>query len=48
MKRVVICSGGPIEEVVDFKQLPFMKDETIFIGADRGALYLLEKGIITK
>ncbi|WP_313891307.1 thiamine diphosphokinase [Psychrobacillus sp.] len=45
MTRVVVCSGGPIEEVVDFKQLPFSKEKTIFIGADRGALHLLQKGI---
>ena len=46
MKRVVVCSGGPSKEVVDFKQLPFHADETIFIGADRGALWLLEEGIL--
>lgn len=45
MKRVVVCSGGPSKEVVDFKQLPFHTDEAIFIGADRGALWLLEAGI---
>jgi len=46
MKRVVICSGGPKEEVVDFKQLLFLEDEVFFIGADRGALHLTENGII--
>ncbi|PZX07979.1 thiamine diphosphokinase [Psychrobacillus insolitus] len=46
MKRVVICSGGPKEEVVDFKQLPLLKDEIVFIGADRGAMHLIENGII--
>lgn len=46
MKRVVVCSGGPSKEVVDFKQLPFHTDEAIFIGADRGALGLLEAGIL--
>jgi thiamine pyrophosphokinase len=46
MKRVVICSGGPKEEVVDFKQLLFLEDEVVFIGADRGALHLIENGII--
>lgn len=45
MKRVIVCSGGPVEEVVDFKQLPFSKEDTIFIGADRGALHLLSNGI---
>lgn len=42
----MICSGGPVEEVVDFEQLPFSKETTIFIGADRGALHLLSNGII--
>jgi len=46
MNCVVVCSGGPSKEVVDFKQLPFHRDEVIFIGADRGALYLLEEGIL--
>jgi len=46
MKRVVVCSGGPSKEVVDFKQLPFRTEEVIFIGADRGALQLLEAGIL--
>ena len=46
MKRVVVCSGGPSKEVVDFKQLPFYTNEAIFIGADRGTLRLLEEGIL--
>lgn len=45
MKRVIVCSGGPVEEVVDFEQL-LLEEETIIIGADRGALHLLSKGII--
>ncbi|MFF2752521.1 thiamine diphosphokinase [Psychrobacillus sp. NPDC058041] len=45
MKSVIVCSGAPVEEVVDFKQLPFSKEETVFIGADRGALRLLSNGI---
>ncbi|TQR20880.1 thiamine diphosphokinase [Psychrobacillus vulpis] len=45
MKSVIVCSGGPVEEVVDFKQLPLSKEDTIFIGADRGALHLLASGI---
>ncbi|WP_107942268.1 thiamine diphosphokinase [Metasolibacillus fluoroglycofenilyticus] len=40
----VICSGGPSEELCSFE--PFMDEEdTIFIGADRGAYRLLERGI---
>ena len=46
MKRVFICAGGPIEEVVDLRQLPFLQEETIFIGADRGAYHLLTTDII--
>ncbi|MFJ7970756.1 thiamine diphosphokinase [Psychrobacillus sp. NPDC096389] len=45
MNRVIVCSGGPVEEVVDFEQLPLLEKETVYIGADRGALHLLEKGI---
>lgn len=44
MKYAVICAGGP--EVAELTE--YHKDETVFIGADRGALYLLEKGIIPK
>ncbi|WP_042471819.1 thiamine diphosphokinase [Bacillus ndiopicus] len=41
---VVICSGGPSEELCSFE--PFMKKEdVIFIGADRGAYRLLERGV---
>lgn len=46
MKRVFICAGGPIEEVVDLRHLPFLQEETIFIGADRGAYHLLKANII--
>ena len=46
MKRVIIYSGGPFEEVVDVEQLPFLQEETIFIGADRGAYHLVTNGII--
>ena len=44
MKNAVVCAGGPASEVIDLTKFP--ADETVFIGADRGALYLLEKGII--
>lgn len=40
----VICSGGPSEELCSFE--PFIHEEdVIFIGADRGAYHLLERGI---
>ena len=36
---VAICSGGPIQEVA------FSLTPDVWIGVDRGALYLIEKGI---
>lgn len=43
--KILICSGGPKEELCSFDS--FKKDEEMyFIGADRGALYLLEEGIV--
>ncbi|WP_107839203.1 thiamine diphosphokinase [Metasolibacillus meyeri] len=40
----VICSGGPSEELCSFE--PFInREDVIFIGADRGAYRLLERGI---
>jgi len=44
MKYVIVCAGGPENEIADFAR--YREEETIFIGADRGALYLLERGII--
>lgn len=44
MKLAVVCAGGPITEMIDMTQ--FAGEETVFIGADRGALYLLENGIV--
>jgi len=44
MTLVVVCAGGPKEELCSF--VPFAKKEDVlFIGADRGALYLIEQGI---
>ncbi|MGG2053474.1 thiamine diphosphokinase [Lysinibacillus pakistanensis] len=44
MTLVVVCAGGPKEELCSFA--PFAKKEDVlFIGADRGALYLIEQGI---
>lgn len=45
MKRVLICAGGPKNELCSFEMYAKEKD-MYFIGADRGALYLLEKGIV--
>lgn len=44
MKRIVICAGGPIEELPDLAI--YESKETIFIGVDRGAIHLLDKGIV--
>lgn len=46
MKYVVVCAGGPVTEIMDLTVFP--EDETVFIGADRGALHLLDKGIVPK
>ncbi|AXH98662.1 thiamine diphosphokinase [Sporosarcina sp. PTS2304] len=43
MKYAIVCAAGPIEEVVDLSE--YDHEDTIYIGVDRGALYLLEKGI---
>ena len=44
MKYAVVCAGGPESEIADLTE--FHHEDTVFIGADRGALHLLEKGII--
>ncbi|MCG7334095.1 thiamine diphosphokinase [Sporosarcina sp. ACRSM] len=44
MTVVVVCAGGPVSEIADLTA--FSSEDTVFIGADRGALHLLEKGII--
>lgn len=44
MKTVVICAGGPPSEIPDLTE--FVRDDCVFIGADRGTLHLLSKNII--
>ena len=44
MTCIVICSGGPKRELCAFDE--FISPNTRFIGADRGALYLIEEGVI--
>ncbi|PIC65670.1 thiamine diphosphokinase [Sporosarcina sp. P13] len=44
MKYAIVCAAGPIEEVVDLSE--YDQEDTVYIGVDRGALYLLEKGIV--
>ncbi|MET1013769.1 MAG: thiamine diphosphokinase, partial [Paenisporosarcina sp.] len=43
MKTVVICGGGPVNELMSF-QPSSCNEDIIYIGADRGALTLLEMG----
>lgn len=44
MSQVVVCSGGPEEDICDLTGLS--EEDTVFIGADRGTLYLLNAGIL--
>ncbi len=44
MTTVVVCAGGPKEELCSFDAYSRQHD-ILFIGADRGALYLIEQGI---
>ncbi|CAM3081210.1 thiamine diphosphokinase [Filibacter tadaridae] len=44
MKFAVVCAGGPITEIANLTR--FQKEDTVFIGADRGAMHLLQKGIV--
>jgi len=45
MDKILICAGGPKFELCSFDR--FRKEANIYyIGADRGALYLLEEGIV--
>lgn len=44
MTTVVVCAGGPRAELCSFASYK-ERDDVFFIGADRGALYLIEKGI---
>ncbi|EON73242.1 thiamine diphosphokinase [Lysinibacillus sphaericus] len=44
MTTVVVCAGGPMGELCSFEPYKERKD-VLFIGADRGALYLIEQGI---
>jgi len=44
MKRIIICAGGPVGELPDLST--YESEDTIFIGVDRGAIHLLDKGIV--
>ncbi|MFJ8087354.1 thiamine diphosphokinase [Lysinibacillus sp. NPDC095746] len=44
MTVVVVCAGGPRAELCSFSPYKEQSD-VLFIGADRGALYLIEQGI---
>lgn len=44
MTTIVVCAGGPITELCSLS--PYKgRDDVYYIGADRGALYLIEQGI---
>ena len=44
MTTIVVCAGGPITELCSFT--PYKgRGDVYYIGADRGALYLIEQGI---
>lgn len=43
MTTIIICAGGPEEEIIPLA--PFVNEGFLFIGADRGTLRLLEEGI---
>ncbi|MHA6258661.1 thiamine diphosphokinase [Sporosarcina sp. CAU 1771] len=43
MRCVVICAGGPETEIADLTA--YRNADAIFIGADRGAFHLLQRGI---
>lgn len=45
MTIVVICSGGPKQELCSFDKFK-SKQNVLYIGADRGSIYLLDEGII--
>lgn len=44
MKLAIVCAGGPKEEIVDLTS--YQQEDTVFIGADKGALHLLMEGIV--
>ncbi|HWL24379.1 MAG TPA: thiamine diphosphokinase [Ureibacillus sp.] len=45
MTTVIVCSGGPKHEIPSLNNYRQLKD-VVFIGADKGSVYLLEQGII--
>ena len=42
MKYAVVCAGGPDSEIAELDR-NFIMENTVFIGADRGALHLLKE-----
>ncbi|MCP1144001.1 thiamine diphosphokinase [Lysinibacillus endophyticus] len=45
MSIVVICSGGPYEDIYPLERFKSIED-VVFIGADYGSIHLLDAGII--
>lgn len=46
MTIVIVCAGGPKAEIMSFA--PYREQDVVYIGADRGALHLLNEGIIPR
>ncbi|MFS0574269.1 thiamine diphosphokinase [Sporosarcina sp. 179-K 3D1 HS] len=44
MKIAIICAGGPESDVLDFNA--FAEEDVLYVGADRGAVHLLNRGVI--
>ncbi|KGR80399.1 thiamine diphosphokinase [Ureibacillus manganicus] len=45
MTTVIICSGGPKQDLPPLEKY-HRSNDVIYIGADKGSIYLLEQGII--
>lgn len=45
MTTVIVCAGGPKQDLPSLEKYCNMEN-VIFIGADKGSIYLLEQGII--
>ncbi|MFY3793448.1 thiamine diphosphokinase [Ureibacillus sp. MALMAid1270] len=45
MTTVIVCAGGPKQDLPSFEKYRHMEN-VIFIGADKGSIYLIDQGII--
>ncbi|MGM7635885.1 thiamine diphosphokinase [Bacillus sp. Hm123] len=44
--RIAVVAGGPERELADLQS--YYTEDTVFVGVDRGTIYLLERGITPK